>query len=76
MAARIERRELRGATAADVLQYPRGYSTRGTVHARERGQERLAPSEASNLIVASCLTITDTGFFFIAMTDLTPKEIS
>ena len=48
----------------------------GTVHARERGQERLAPREACNLIVASCLIITDTGLSFIEMTDLTPKEIS
>ena len=28
----MERRESRGATAADVLQYPRCYSTAGTVH--------------------------------------------
>ena len=32
MAARIERRESRGATAADALQNPRRYSTAGTVH--------------------------------------------
>ena len=32
VAARIERRESRGATAADVLQYSRRYSTAGTVH--------------------------------------------
>ena len=42
VAARIERRELRGATAADALQYQRRYSTAGTVHgvvaaARARG---------------------------------------
>ena len=43
---------------------------------REGGQGRLAPREASNLIVASCLIITDTGLSFIEMTDLTPKEIS
>ena len=34
MAARIERRESRGATAAAVLQYPWRYSIAGTVHAR------------------------------------------
>jgi len=32
VAARIERRESRGATAADALQNPRRYSTAGTVH--------------------------------------------
>jgi len=32
VAARIERRESRGATAVDVLQYPRSYSIAGTVH--------------------------------------------
>ena len=65
MAARIEReREPREATVSV-----------GTVHARERGQGRLArrgSQEASNLIVASCLTITDTGFCFIEMTDFDP----
>ena len=48
-----------------------------TVHAREReGRDGWLLGEASNLIVASCLTITDTVFSFIEMTDLTPKEIS
>jgi hypothetical protein len=32
----IERRESRGATATDVIQYPRCYSVLGTVHELER----------------------------------------
>jgi len=65
VAARIERERRRRATV------PAGYCSR-----EREGEEQLAPREASNLIVASCLTITDTGFSFIEMTDLTPKEIS
>ena len=52
------------------LQY-RGYCSHEGERAGTAGSQ-----EASNLIVASCLTITDTGFFFIEMTDLTHKEIS
>jgi len=58
-------RELREATVPWVL------FTRG-----REGRERRAPREANNLIVASFLIITDTGFSFIEMTDLTPKKIS
>ena len=57
-----------GATVPAVL-FTRGKS-------RREGRNGWLPGEASNLIVASCLTITDTGFFFIEMTDLTPKKIS
>ena len=39
------------------LQYPRVLFTRG-----REGRDGWLPGEASNLIVASCLTITDTGF--------------
>jgi len=47
------------------LQYPRVLFTRG-----REGRDGWLPGEASNLIVASCLIITDTGFSFIEMTDL------
>ena len=53
------------------LQYPRVLFARG-----REGRNGWLPGEASNLIVASCLTITDTGFSFIEMIDLTPKKIS
>ena len=53
------------------LQYPRVLFTRG-----REGSNGWLSGEASNLIVASCLTITDTGFSFIEMTDLTAKKIS
>ena len=60
MAARIE------GEAAMELQYPRVLFTRG----REGSNGRLL-GEANNLIIAFCLTITDIGFSFIEMTDLT-----
>jgi len=53
------------------LQYPRVLFTRG-----REGRDGWLPREVSNLIVASSLIITDTGFSFIEMTDLTPKKIS
>ena len=53
------------------LQYPRVLFTRG-----REGRNGWLLGEVSNLIVASCLTITDTEFSFIEMTDLTHKEIS
>ena len=53
------------------LQYPLVLFT----HGRE-GRGGWLPGEANNIIVASSLTINDTGFSFIEMTDLTLKEIS
>ena len=61
---------------------PAGLRGRATVPAGvlftrgREGRDGWLPGEASNLIVASCLIITDTGFSFIEMTDLTPKETS
>jgi len=52
------------------LQYRGYYSREG------EGRNGWLPGEVSNLIVASCLIITDTGFSFIEMTDLTPKKLS
>ena len=57
-----------GATVPAVL-FTRGKS-------RREGRNGWLPGEANNLIVASCLIITDILFSFIEMTDLTPKEIS
>ena len=62
MAARIERRESRGATAADALQYPRRYSAAGTVHGcgceseREPAAGRLptAGQEGRDFLLNSC----------------------
>ena len=62
--------ELRGR-GGDGATVPWVLFTRG-----REGMNGWLPGEANNLIVASCLTITDTGFSFIEMTDLTPKEIS
>ena len=53
------------------LQYPRVLFIRG-----REGRDGWLPREASNLIVASSLIITDTWLSFIEMTDLTAKEIS
>ena len=64
MVARIER-ERESSVAATV---PAGVLfTRG-----REGRDGWLPREASNLIVASCLTIADTGFSFIEMTDFDP----
>ena len=66
----IERERVEGEAATE-LQYLWVLFTRG-----REGKDGWLPGKASNLIVASCLIITDTGFSFIEMTDLTPKEIS
>ena len=51
------------------VQYPWVLFTRG-----REGRDGWLPREASNLIVASYLIITDTGFSFIEMTGLTPRK--
>ena len=61
--ARIERKRVEGG-----LQYPCGVLF---IRGRE-GRGGWLPEEASNLIVASCLTITDTGFSFIEKTEPDP----
>ena len=71
VAARIERERAEGEAEAGATVPAGVLFTRG-----REGRDGWLPGEASNLIVASCLIITDTGFSFIEMTDLTPKETS
>ena len=82
MAARIERRELRGATAGDVLQYPRSYSTEGTVHGygcegeREPAAGHLptARQEGRNFLLNSCLIRSIHLLSLYREVYLTPKQ--
>ena len=50
---------LRGRESCAAATVPAGYCSR-----EGEREERLALGEVSNLIVASCLIITDTRFFF------------
>jgi len=64
VAARIERVRAEGEAATGGLQYPRRYSPRALFTRGREGKDGWLPREANNLIVASCLIITDTGFSF------------
>ena len=57
VAARIERERAEGEAEARATVPARVLFTRG-----REGRDGWLPGEASNLIVASCLTITNTGF--------------